>query len=39
MWNAAFVTGTVFALIAAALWLWIDPSRRAVVDAPVASAP
>ena len=39
MWNAAFVTGTVFALIAAALWLWIDPSRRAVVDAPAASAP
>lgn len=27
-WNAAFITGTVVSLIAAALWLLIDPDRR-----------
>jgi MFS transporter, ACS family, glucarate transporter len=28
-WNAAFVTGTVFALVAAGAWLLVDPDRRA----------
>ena len=28
-WNAAFVTGTVFALIATSLWFWIDSDREA----------
>jgi MFS transporter, ACS family, glucarate transporter len=32
-WNAAFATGTAFALVAAGAWLFVDPSRRAVVDA------
>jgi len=31
-WGGAFITGTVFALVAAGLWLWVDPSRRAEVD-------
>lgn len=31
-WGGAFVTGTVFALLAACLWLVIDPERRAEVD-------
>jgi ACS family glucarate transporter-like MFS transporter len=31
-WGGAFITGTVFALVAAGLWLWIDPARRAEVD-------
>lgn len=35
-WNAAFATGTAFALVAAACWLLIDPSRRAVTAAPAA---
>ena len=32
VWGGAFITGTVFALVAAGLWLWIDPARRAEVD-------
>ncbi len=32
VWGGAFVTGTVLALVAAGLWLWIDPARRAAVD-------
>lgn len=31
-WAGAFITGTVFAFVAAALWLVIDPQRRAEVD-------
>jgi ACS family glucarate transporter-like MFS transporter len=31
-WGGAFITGTVFALVAAGLWLWIDPARRAEID-------
>jgi len=31
-WAGAFVTGTVFALVAGSLWLFIDPERRAEVD-------
>jgi sugar phosphate permease len=31
-WGGAFITGTVFAVVAACLWLWIDPERRADVD-------
>lgn len=31
-WGGAFVTGTVLAVIAACLWLAIDPERRADVD-------
>ncbi len=31
-WGGAFMTGIVFALVAAGLWLWIDPERRAEVD-------
>ena len=31
-WRAAFITGTVFASAAAALWLLIDPERPAEVD-------
>jgi MFS transporter, ACS family, glucarate transporter len=31
-WGGAFITGTVFALVAAGLWLWIDPGRRAEID-------
>ncbi|HEY2807835.1 MAG TPA: MFS transporter [Steroidobacteraceae bacterium] len=27
-WTAAFLIGTAFALIAAALWLFVDPTRR-----------
>ena len=27
-WNAAFATGTVFALVAAGAWLLVDPDRR-----------
>jgi MFS transporter, ACS family, glucarate transporter len=30
-WNGAFITGTVFALVAAGLWLLIDASRPAVL--------
>src|SRR5450631_4158004 len=32
MWDGAFITGTVFALVAALLWLLIDPERRAEID-------
>ena len=32
VWGGAFITGSVFALVAAGLWLWIDPARRAEVD-------
>jgi ACS family glucarate transporter-like MFS transporter len=32
VWSGAFITGTVFSLMAAGLWLWIDPTRRATVD-------
>ncbi len=32
VWGGSFITGTVFALVAAGLWLWIDPARRAEVD-------
>ena len=32
MWRGAFITGTVFAFVAAGLWLWIDPARRATLD-------
>jgi sugar phosphate permease len=32
VWGGAFITGTVFALVAAGLWLWIDPARRAEID-------
>jgi sugar phosphate permease len=31
-WGGAFMTGTVSALVAAGLWLLIDPERRAAVD-------
>ncbi|MBS0393103.1 MAG: MFS transporter [Proteobacteria bacterium] len=31
-WNAAFATGTVFALVAAGLWLLVDPDRRHRAD-------
>jgi ACS family glucarate transporter-like MFS transporter len=31
-WGGAFITGTVFALLTAGLWLWIDPARRAEID-------
>jgi sugar phosphate permease len=31
-WGGAFMTGIVFALVAAGLWLLIDPERRADVD-------
>jgi ACS family glucarate transporter-like MFS transporter len=31
-WNAAFATGTVFALVAAGLWLLVDPDRRAALQ-------
>jgi hypothetical protein len=31
VWGA-FITGTVFAPVAAGLWLWIDPARRAEID-------
>jgi ACS family glucarate transporter-like MFS transporter len=33
-WSAAFVTGTAFALVAAAAWLLVDPERRAAIPAP-----
>jgi ACS family glucarate transporter-like MFS transporter len=32
VWRGAFITGTVFALVAAGLWLCVDPARRAEVD-------
>jgi hypothetical protein len=32
------VTGTGFALVSAATWLLIDPSRRARVDGPTAAS-
>jgi ACS family glucarate transporter-like MFS transporter len=32
VWGGAFITGTVFALVAAGLWLVIDPERRAELD-------
>ncbi len=32
VWGGAFITGTVFALVAAGLWFLIDPERRAKVD-------
>jgi ACS family glucarate transporter-like MFS transporter len=32
MWAGAFITGTVFAFVAAGLWLRMDPARRAAVD-------
>jgi ACS family glucarate transporter-like MFS transporter len=32
-WNAAFVTGTVFALVAAGAWLLVDPGRREAAEA------
>jgi len=31
-WGAAFMTGIVLAMVAAGLWLLIDPERRAEVD-------
>ena len=31
-WNTAFAIGTGFAMVSAALWLLVDPSRRAVVE-------
>ena len=31
-WSGAFISGTVFALVAAALWLVIDPERRAELE-------
>lgn len=31
-WGGAFMTGLVFALVAAGLWLLIDPERRVKVD-------
>ena len=40
-WDAAFITGTGFALVAAATWLLVDPSRRATLDSaaePVAAS-
>ncbi len=33
-WDAAIATGTGFAVVAATLWLLVDPSRRAVTEAP-----
>jgi ACS family glucarate transporter-like MFS transporter len=32
IWGGAFVTGTVFALVGAGLWFFIDSERRAEVD-------
>jgi sugar phosphate permease len=32
-WNAAFVTGLVFALVAAGLWFFVDPARADSLDA------
>ena len=32
VWGGAFITGTVFALVAAGLWLVIDPGHRAQLD-------
>lgn len=32
VWGGVFITGTVFAVAAAALWLIIDPDRRAEID-------
>ena len=32
VWRGAFITGTVFALVAAGLGLVIDPERRAELD-------
>jgi ACS family glucarate transporter-like MFS transporter len=37
-WDGAFITGTVFALIAAGCWLLIDPERRARTAAPEGGA-
>jgi sugar phosphate permease len=31
-WGSAFISGTVFAFVAAALWLMIDPERRAELE-------
>ena len=31
-WGSAFISGTVFAWVAAALWLVIDPERRAELE-------
>jgi nitrate/nitrite transporter NarK len=36
-WGVAFMSGTVFALIAAALWLVIDPERLAELESQPAS--
>jgi MFS transporter, ACS family, glucarate transporter len=33
-WTAAFATGTVFALVAAGLWLLVDPDRHASAASP-----
>jgi nitrate/nitrite transporter NarK len=33
-WDAAIATGAGFAVVATALWFLVDPSRRAVTDAP-----
>src|SRR6185437_5591118 len=32
IWGGAFITGTAFALAGAALWLIIDPERRAAIE-------
>jgi ACS family glucarate transporter-like MFS transporter len=37
-WDAAIVIGAAFAVVAAVLWLLVDPSRRAVTEAPPAMA-
>ena len=31
-WTQAFVIGTAFAVVSAALWLLVDPTRRAATD-------
>ena len=33
-WTSVFLTGTVFALVSAAAWLLVDPTRQAARAAP-----
>jgi len=37
-WNTAFIIGTGFAVVAAATWLLVDPTRRAILEPQVAAA-
>lgn len=38
-WDAAIIVGAAFAVLAAGLWFLVDPSRRAVTEAPVQPVP